>query len=260
MSAHPSVSFDLSGRTALVTGASSGLGANFARALAASGAAVAVAARRADRLEALVAEIEAAGGRALAVTMDVADERSIGAGFAAAEAALGPVNIFVANAGIATESMTLDQPASEVDALLAINLRGVVLSVQEAARRMIAAGSAEKQDGRIIIIGSITAEKIFSGAAVYGATKAAVRHLGRSLAREWARKGINVNVIQPGYFLSEMTAKMIESPIGAKLVATFPRRRLRDMTDLNPPLLWLASDASAGITGTVITVDDGQSL
>ena len=115
-------------------------------------------------------------------------------------------------------------------------------------------------DGRIVIIGSITADKIFAGAAVYGATKAAVRHLGRSLAREWARKGININIIQPGYFLSEMTQKMIESPLGEKLVASFPRRRLRDMADLNAPLLWLASDASAGITGTVVTVDDGQSL
>lgn len=252
--------FELAGRTALVTGASSGLGANFARALAESGAIVVVAARRADRLEALVAEIRAVGGQAHAVAMDVSDEASIRAGFAEAEVVAGPINIFVANAGVASETMTLDQPASEIDALLSVNLRGVVLSVQEAARRMVAAGSADTQDGRIIIIGSITADKIFPGAAVYGATKAAVRHLGRSLAREWARKGININIIQPGYFVSEMTEKMIASPLGEKLVASFPRRRLRDMTDLNPPLLWLASDASAGITGTVITVDDGQSL
>lgn len=260
MAAYPGVAIDLTGRTALVTGASSGLGANFARALAASGAAVVVAARRAERLAALVAEIEEAGGKAFAVAMDVTDEESIRAGFAAAEAAMGPVNIFIANAGVATESMTLDQPTSEIDALLAVNLRGVVLSVQEAARRMVAAGNIDRHDGRIIIIGSITADKIFPGAAVYGATKAAVRHLGRSLAREWARKGININIIQPGYFLSEMTEKMIDSPMGANLIASFPRRRLRDMTDLNPPLLWLSSDASAGITGTVVTVDDGQSL
>jgi NAD(P)-dependent dehydrogenase (short-subunit alcohol dehydrogenase family) len=253
-------SFDLSGRTALVTGASSGLGANFARALAASGATVVVAARRADRLAALVEEIRASGGKAHAVTMDVADAASIRAGFAAAEAAVGPINSFIANAGVATESMALQQPEEEADALLSVNLRGVFLSVQEAAQRMVAAGSADKQDGRIIIIGSITAEKIFGGAALYGATKAAVRHLGRSLAREWARKGINVNVIQPGYFLSEMTEAMIGSELGQRLVASFPRRRLRDMTDLNPPLLWLASDASAGVTGTVVTVDDGQSL
>ncbi len=255
-----SYQFDLTGRTALVTGASSGLGANFARALAAAGATVVVAARRVDRLAALVEEISAAGGKTHAVAMDVADENSIRAGFAEAEAAVGPMNVFVANAGVASESMTLEQPVSEVDAVLSVNLRGVVLSVQEAARRMVAAGSADKEDGRIIIIGSITAEKIFPGAAVYAATKAAVRHLGRSVAREWARKGINVNVIQPGYFRSEMTAAMMDSPIGEKLVASFPRRRLRDMTDLNAPLLWLASDASAGITGTVVTVDDGQSL
>lgn len=255
-----SYSFDLMGRTALVTGASSGLGANFARALAAAGATLVVAARRADRLRNLVNEIEAAGGKAYAVTMDVADEVSIRAGFAEAEAAAGPINVLVANAGVASETMTLDQPSSEIDALLAVNLRGVVLTVQEAARRMVAAGSSDKQDGRIIIIGSITADKIFPGAAVYGATKAAVRHLGRSLAREWARKGININIIQPGYFRSEMTAAMMDSPMGEKLVASFPRRRLREMEDLNAPLLWLASDASAGITGTVVTVDDGQSL
>jgi len=255
-----SFSFDLTGRTALVTGASSGLGANFARALAASGATVVVAARRADRLATLVAEIAAAGGRAHAVTMDVADAASIRAGFAEAEAAVGPINVFVANAGIASETMSLEQPEAEIDALLSVNLRGVILSVQEAAMRMVAGGSAEKQDGRIVIIGSITADKIFTGAAVYGATKAAVRHLGRSLAREWARKGINVNIIQPGYFLSEMTEAMISSELGKRLIGTFPRRRLRTMTDLNAPLLWLSCDASAGITGTVITVDDGQSL
>lgn len=219
-----------------------------------------MAARRVDRLHALVAEIEAAGGKAIAVAMDVADEASIRAGFAEAEAVAGPINVLVANAGVASETMTLEQPVSEIDGLLAVNLRGVVLSVQEAARRMVEAGSGDKLDGRIIIIGSITADKIFPGAAVYGATKAAVRHLGRSLAREWARKGININIIQPGYFRSEMTAAMMDSPIGEKLVASFPRRRLRGMEDLNAPLLWLASDASAGITGTVVTVDDGQSL
>jgi NAD(P)-dependent dehydrogenase (short-subunit alcohol dehydrogenase family) len=256
----PGISIDLNGRTALVTGASSGLGANFARALAASGATVVVAARRADRLEALVAEIAAAGGTAHAVTMDVADPDSVQAGFAATLAAAGPIDVLVANAGIATESMAMDQPVAEMDALLNINLRGVYLCAQAAARQMIDAGSAERGHGRIILIGSITADKIYGGAALYGATKAAVKHLGRSLAREWARKGVNVNIIQPGYFRSEMTEAMIDSPLGAKMVASFPRRRLRDMTDLNPPLLWLASDASAGITGTVITVDDGQTL
>lgn len=254
------ISVDLSGRTALITGASSGLGENFARALAAAGAQVVVAARRADRLDALVSELRAAGHAAHAVTMDVADPASVAAGFAAAVAAAGPINTLVANAGVATETMSLDQPVADMDALLSVNLRGVMLSAQAAAQHMVASGSPERGDGRIILIGSITADKIFAGAALYGATKAAVRHLGRSLAREWARKGINVNVIQPGYFRSEMTAKMMDSPLGERLVASFPRRRLRPMTDLNAPLLWLASDAAAGITGTVITVDDGQSL
>jgi NAD(P)-dependent dehydrogenase (short-subunit alcohol dehydrogenase family) len=213
--------------------------------------------RRPDRLAALVAELRSAGHRAHAVTMDVADPASVERGFAEAVAAAGPINTLVANAGVATETMSLDQPVADMDALLTINLRGVMLSVQAAARHMVAAGI---DNGRVVIIGSITADKIFTGAALYGATKAAVRHLGRSLAREWARKGIGINIIQPGYFRSEMTAKMMDSPLGEKLVASFPRRRLRDMTDLNPPLLWLTSDAAAGITGTVVTVDDGQSL
>lgn len=260
MTGNLGVSIDLSGRTIMVTGASSGLGENFARVLAASGATVVVAARRAERLEELVAEIRNQGGTAHAVAMDVADPASVQTGFAAAEAAVGPINTLVANAGVATDTMSLDQPVSDMDVLLSVNLRGVMLTVQAAARQMVASGSADRGDGRIIIIGSITAEKIFAGAALYGATKAAVRHLGRSLAREWARKGININIIQPGYFESEMTSAMISSPMGERLIASFPRKRLRDKTDLNPPLLWLASDASAGITGTVITVDDGQSL
>lgn len=254
------VAIDLTGRTVLVTGASSGLGANFVRALAASGATVVAAARRADRLAELVEEVRSGGGKAHAVTMDVADPASIEAGFAAAVAAAGPINTLVANAGVAVDSMSIDQPVSDMDALLAVNLRGVMLTVQAAAQHMMASGSDQRGDGRIVIIGSITAEKIFPGTALYGATKAAVRHLGRSLAREWARNGININIIQPGYFLSEMTEAVLNTPLGEKLVASFPRRRMRDKTDLNPPLLWLVSDASAGITGTVINVDDGQSL
>ena len=111
-----------------------------------------------------------------------------------------------------------------------------------------------------MIIGSITADKIFPATSVYGATKAAVRHLGRSLAREWARRGINVNIIQPGYFESEMTAALIASETGAQMVKSFPRQRLRPATDLHAPLLFLCSDAALGVTGSVITIDDGQSL
>ena len=252
--------FDLSGRVALVTGASSGLGAGFARALAAAGAKVVLAARRADRLAEQVAAIEAAGGQAVAVSLDVTDEASTRAAYDAAEAAFGTVDTIIANAGVATEKVALGLAVEEVDGLLAANIRGVFLTVTEGARRLEAAGSRERQHGRVVIIGSITADKVFPATSVYGATKAAARHMGKAFAREWARRGINVNVIQPGYFESEMTAELFSSEAGRKFVASFPRQRLRPASDLHAPLLFLASDASAGVTGSVITVDDGQTL
>ncbi len=252
--------FDLSGRVALVTGASSGLGAGFARALAAAGAKVVLAARRADKLAEQVAQIRAAGGEAVAVSMDVIDEASTKAAYDAAEAAFGTIDTIVANAGVATEKMAMSLSVDEVDFLFAANVRGVFLTATEGAKRLDAAGSREKQNGRIVLIGSITAEKVFPATSVYGATKAAVRHLGKALAREWARRGISVNVIQPGYFESEMTAVLFESDVGAQMVKSFPRQRMRPATDLHAPLLLLCSDAAQGITGSVITVDDGQTL
>lgn len=252
--------FDLTGRVALVTGASSGLGAGFAKALAAAGAKVVLAARRADKLAEQVAEITAAGGQALAVSMDVTDEASTIAAYAAAEAHFGTVDTIVANAGVATEKLAMALTGDDVDHLLSANVRGVFLTVNEGAKRLDADGSRKKQHGRVVIIGSITAEKIFPATSVYGATKAAARHLGKALAREWARRGINVNVIQPGYFESEMTSDLFESEAGRKMVSGFPRQRLRPPSDLHAPLLFLCSDAAAGVTGAVITVDDGQSL
>ena len=252
--------YDLTGRVALVTGASSGLGAGFARALAAAGAKVVLAARRADKLAEQVAAIEAAGGQAIAVGMDVTDEASTKAAYDAAEAAFGTVDTIVANAGVATEKMAMSLSGEDVDFLLAANVRGVFLTATEGAKRLDAAGSRDRQNGRIVIIGSITADKVFSATSVYGATKAAVRHLGKALAREWARRGISVNVIQPGYIESEMTAELFESDTGAAMVKSFPRQRMRPPSDLHAPLLLLCSDAALGITGSVITVDDGQTL
>ena len=252
--------FDLTGRVALVTGASSGLGAGFAKALAAAGARVVLAARRADKLAEQVAAIKAAGGEAIAVSMDVTDEASTKAAYDAAEAAFGTVDTIVANAGVATETMALGLSVADVDNLLAANVRGVFLTATEGARRLEAGGSRERQHGRIVLIGSITAEKVFAATSVYGASKAAVRHMGKALAREWARRGINVNIIQPGYFESEMTSDMLNSEGGKKFVASFPRQRLRPPSDLHAPLLLLCSDAALGITGSVITIDDGQTL
>jgi len=252
--------FDLSGRVALVTGASAGLGAGFARVLAQAGASVVLAARRVDRLEAGVEAIRREGGEAIAVVLDVTDETSTKAAFDAAEAAFGTVDTIVANAGIASDSPALNLSASHVDDLLAVNVRGAFLTATEGARRLIAAGSRERQHGRVVIIGSITADRALPAASVYGATKAAARHMAKAMAREWARRGINVNVIQPGYFESEMTAELVGSEAGQAYIASFPRGRLRPASDLHAPLLFLCSDASLGVTGSIITVDDGQSL
>jgi NAD(P)-dependent dehydrogenase (short-subunit alcohol dehydrogenase family) len=244
----------------LVTGASSGLGVVFARALAASGARVVLAARRVDRLEALRVEIVEAGGQAIAVAMDVADEASTIAAFDAAERAFGPVDSVIANAGVSTEGPALDLDIDAFGQLMDINVRGVFLTVREGARRMIAAGSAERERGRIVIISSITANYIAPGLAIYSATKAAVLQMGKVLARDWARRGVCVNMILPGYIETEINDDFFATEAGKRFVGKFPRRRLMSADDLLPTLLYLASDASRGVTGSAFTIDDGQSL
>jgi NAD(P)-dependent dehydrogenase (short-subunit alcohol dehydrogenase family) len=146
------------------------------------------------------------------------------------------------------------------DRVFAANLRGAFLTAREGALRLMSAGSAERQNGRIVVIGSIAADKIYPGTAAYSASKAGVRHMARNLAREWVRKGINVNVIQPGYFPTEMVGDLFETEAGQGLLKTFPRRRLCELPTLDVPLLYLCSDLSRGVTGSVFTIDDGQSL
>ena len=252
-----SYSFDLSGRTALVTGASSGLGARFARRLAESGAKVALAARRVDKLQALAAEI---GPSAFAVEMDVASEASIVAAYDAIEAALGPVDSIVANAGMNSEASALELPVEEFTQLMAVNVTGVFLTVREGAKRLIAAGSRVRQHGRVVIISSITANHVSPGIAPYSASKAAVQQMGRVLARDWARAGINVNSICPGYILTDINADWFDTEYGKKHMLSFPRKRLMPDDGLDAMLLYLCSDASASTTGTSFTLDDGQTL
>jgi NAD(P)-dependent dehydrogenase (short-subunit alcohol dehydrogenase family) len=254
------MSFDLTGRTALVTGASSGLGERFARILAQAGARVALAARRTDRLEALASEIRSGGGAAFPVAMDVTDAESVGAGFAAAEAALGPVDTVFANAGINNRALAADITAEAWDEVMAVNVRGVFLTAREGARRMMAAGSRESGRGRVVLIASIGAHKVLPGLTAYCTSKAAVAMMGRSLAREWANRGINVNVLCPGYALTELNAEWFDEAGGKAQVAGFPRRRLMDVSDLDSMALYLACDDSRAITGSVFTLDDGQSL
>lgn len=251
---------DLNGRVLLITGASSGLGAHLARAAASAGAAVALAARRADRLEHLVGEITSTGGRAAAVSMDVADEGSIAAGFGAAEQALGPVNSVLANAGLNIASAALDLSADDFDQIMSVNLRGVFLTAREGARRMVAGGSKDKGDGRIVLVGSVGSHRVLPGLTAYSTSKAGVLMMGKSLAREWAMRGINVNTIMPGWIKTELNTEWLESPGGEKLIASFPRRRVMMPEDLDGITLYLLSDASRAITGGGFELDDGQSL
>lgn len=246
--------------TALVTGASSGIGAALARAAAKAGAKVAAAARRADKLETLVAEIAASGGTARAFTMDVEDEASVIAAYDAVEAAFGAPDSVIANAGINMEGLALDIAIEDFDKVMAVNTRGVFLTAREGARRMIKAGSPASERGRIVLVASIGAHKVLPGLTPYVASKAAAAHMGKSLAREWARKGINVNVLCPGYIRTEINDDWFDSEGGAKLVAGFPRKRLMDTSDLEAMALYLSSDEARAVTGSVFTVDDGQSL
>lgn len=251
---------DLTGRTILITGASSGIGAHFARAAAAAGAAVALAARRKDRLIEIQSEIEAAGGTAFAVEMDVADEQSVAAGFDAAQEALGVVNSVLANAGMNYPSSALGMPMEEFDRIVDVNLRGVFITAREAAKRMIAAGSPEKGDGRIVLVGSVGSHRVLDKLVVYNTTKAGVLMMGRALAKEWALKGINVNTICPGWIRTELNSEWLETPAGQALIASFPRKRVMVPEDLVPITLYLLSDASRAVTGGGFDLDDGSSI
>ncbi len=251
----PKLELSLSGRTALVTGASSGLGRHFARVLAASGAAVALAARRVDRLEALAREIEAAGGRACAVALDVTDPAAIAPAFEAAETALGPVNILVNNAGVPSGSFLLKTTEDEWRSVLSVNLDGVFRVAQEAARRMKAHGG-----GSIVNISSILGFGVLKTLAPYATSKAAVIQLTKAMALELARDNIRVNAIAPGYVVTELNEDFLKSDAGQRLLSKAPMQRAGRLEELDGPLLLLASDAGSYMTGSVITVDGGTLL
>ena len=250
----------LAGQTAMVTGASSGLGAHFARLLAHNGAAVAVAARRTDKIAALAAEIEAEGGKVLALKLDVSDPHAIAPALDEVEAKLGPLSIMVNNAGVAGEGLALDISIEDWDNTFAVNVRGVFLGAREAARRMLASGVAEREGARIINIASIASHTVLPGVSAYCASKAAVGMLTKSLAREWARRGIAINALCPGYIETEINGDWFKSEGGQKQLRGFPRRRLMAAEDLDAAFLMLAGPGAHAITGSMITVDDGQSI
>ncbi|HEY8604189.1 SDR family NAD(P)-dependent oxidoreductase [Tsuneonella suprasediminis] len=248
----------LAGRTVLITGASGGLGERFARIAAAAGARVALCARRVDRLEQIAADIGAGGGQALAVALDVSEEASVKEAFDRAEAAFGTVDTVIANAGIEHSGSVFDISVDQFDQVFAVNVRGVFLTAREAARRMQEAGQAER--GRIVLVSSITGQSIAPGILPYSASKAAVSHMGRLFAREWARTGPNVNCISPGYIATDINHDWFATESGQKHIRTFPRRRLLDEDGLDGVVLYLLSDAAKNTTGANFTVDDGQTL
>jgi 3-oxoacyl-[acyl-carrier protein] reductase len=248
--------FSVAGKVAFVTGASSGLGAHFARTLAQHGARVALAARRVDRLTALENEIKSKGGQAMSVALDVTDAGGVAKAFAAAEAALGPVNILVNNAGISGLARFTDASEESWREVMAVNFDGVFRVGQEAARRM----SAHGQGGSIINIASIIAFATMKQLSAYGASKAAVVSLTKSMALELAGAKVRVNAIAPGYFSTEINESLWATDAGKAMIKKIPQRRLGNYPDLDGPLLLLASDAGAFMTGSVITVDGGHLL
>jgi len=251
-----SISCNLEGKVALVSGATCCVGQQFARTLAASGAAVALAGRESDRVKELEAEIEARGGHGLGIVMDVNDPASIQNAVEVAETELGPINVLVNNAGISRDDLAVDVTEEDFDAVLDTNLKGSFTLAREVGRRMIERG----QGGSIINIASIAAFRAISGSSVYAMSKAGMVVMTRAMALEWARYNINVNTICPGEIATESNAEYFNSEKGKAVVAGFPGRDLGKLKDLDGILLLLASDSSAFITGSTIEVDGGQPL
>ena len=246
--------FDLTGEVALVTGASSGLGARFAQVLAANGARVALVARRKDRLDDLCARIVADGGTAIAVEADVLDRSAMTRAFDTIEAAFGTVTILVNNAGAAQGVRALDMSADEWRRVLSLDLDSVFFWSQEGARRMLAAGLT----GSIVNTASVLAFGVSKGVAAYAVAKAGVMQLTKALALELAFKGVRVNAIAPGWFVTEINRGFLESEQGEKMKRAIPMGRFGAEGDLDGALLLLASKAGAYITGATIIADGGQ--
>ena len=246
--------FALQGRTALVTGASSGLGRHFAKTLSGAGATILAAARREDALAHTVADIEATGGVAHAIVLDVTDADSVRACFdRAADLGIVP-DLIVNNAGVARGGRVLEQDEGDWDTVLDTNLKGAWLVAQEGARRLVAA----ERPGSIVNIASITGIRPAGGVAPYATSKAGLIHLTKVLALELARYSIRVNALAPGYVQTDMNEDFLASDAGERLRQRVPQRRFGRLEDLDGPLLLLASDAGAYMTGSVVEVDGGH--
>lgn len=256
-----SYSIDLEGRVALVTGASSGLGAQFARTLAKSGACVVLAARRVERLKALRAEIEAGGGDAHVVQMDVTDIDSIKAAVARAETEVGTLDILINNSGVSTTQKLVDVSPEDFDYVMDTNVRGAFFVAQEVGKRMLArargAAPGTYTGGRIVNIASMAGLRVLSQIGVYAMSKAAVVHMTKAMALEWGKYDINVNAICPGYIDTEINHHHWQTDQGRKLVELLPRKRVGTPQDLDTTLLMLCAKESRFINGAIIQADDG---
>jgi len=256
-----SYNIDLSGRVALVTGASGGLGAQFARTLAKAGAGVVLAARRTERLKTLRAEIEAEGGDAHVVTLDVTDHDSIKAAVARAETEMGAIDILVNNSGVSTTQKLTDVMPDDYDFIMNTNTRGAFFMAQEVAKRMIARSKGEAPGtytgGRIVNVASMAGLRVLGQIGVYCMSKAAVVHMTKAMALEWGRFGINVNALCPGYIDTDINHHHWQTDAGQKLVQMLPRKRVGKPQDLDAVLMLLCANESHFVNGAVIAADDG---
>jgi NAD(P)-dependent dehydrogenase (short-subunit alcohol dehydrogenase family) len=247
-------SFDLSGHIALVTGASSGFGEHFAKVLAGAGARVVVGARRVERLQALVQQIEAAGGKALAVALDVNDKDSVTAAFDAAEAAFGTIDVLVNNAGVASTKRFIKTTEEDWDYVIDTNLKAVWRVARVCTERLVAAN----KPGSIVNIASMLGLHPSFAESLYGVSKAGVVHLTQNMAMELMRNKIRVNALCPGYFETEMNSDFFATDKGKEFIEKLPPKRLGELDELTAPLLLLASDAGSFINGVALPVDGGH--
>ena len=254
-------SIDLSGRVAFITGASSGLGAQFARTLARAGAGVVLASRRVEKLKELRARIEGEGGDAHVIELDVTDHDSIKSAVAHAETEMGSIDILVNNSGVSTTQRIQDVTPEDYDFIFDTNVKGAFFVAQEVGKRMLArsrgAAPGSFTGGRIINIASMAGLKVLPQIGAYCMSKAAVVQMSKAMAMEWGKFGINVNAICPGYIDTEINHHHWQTEQGKKLIDMLPRKRVGDAQDLDALLVMLASDQSHFINGAVIAADDG---